>query len=523
MPRQFPVDTVDLAVAASNDYLLIADTSSSSEGKRIRVQDLRNAINVLDYGADRTGQTNSSAAFANAAAAANAASGGRGGAVAVPAGEYQVEAAPLDTGSSIDGTLLAPITWLGDGPSSTRIVPPPGASSPLFACSGLSQDLIGGGVQGFTLLGDATNDISYDGTLDCIDVSAAARTFYFRVQDCRISRFRSGYKGTDNDRSPMFLNTEFRYNINGIEAGGNHPVFGSGTAIRYNDYGILVPDGKSIFDAHLIGVKLSYNNYGISPANAGAGTGVVRNIFYTGGSIFGNRYVGIDLNGSTNASHHSRIAFAQIARQTGGESDTAIRVRGDDIAIEDCTIVTFGASNEGFNNGVIEVVGDVDRLSVCRNAMRRMDCPLVVINGGHDMRNSKFNENIIDQFTPMDDGTRVGGSGTNYQTLGGKLVRKTAVGGAWYFNQFNSNILAAIDSGTDEVAVYNAATGSTAYNSVQMNQMNCGNSPAATSAYFWDANLTNQSFLGNVTRRGAGLFNPVRGGSPSQDVANTFA
>lgn len=237
-------------------------------------------------GADTTGTTDSSASFQSAALAVAA----TGGVIFVRRGSYIAEGIPLDTGSP----NFYPITWIGEGVDICVINLPSSPTEAMFSTA-QTVDIPGGGVIGFTLIGDAqsgtgeaTDPTSLkSGTQDCIDLSSAAQAFEFLVDGCFIKNFRYGWVGADSSRSPVFGTNNFRYNEIAIYNKNDHPLFSGVNDIRANYIGL---GGDIWFDCMIPNQKINYNHYGIKCTRIEKSS--IANSFF-----FKNKKVGVLING----------------------------------------------------------------------------------------------------------------------------------------------------------------------------------------------------------------------------------
>lgn len=102
-----------LTAPAADDLLYIVDdVSGTPTGKKLRFDKLVSVHDVVNYGADPTGATDSAAAILAADAAAEAA----GGDVYFPAGTYRVDSQLIPASTAGSGvSTIRPRRWVGDG------------------------------------------------------------------------------------------------------------------------------------------------------------------------------------------------------------------------------------------------------------------------------------------------------------------------------------------------------------------------------------------------------------------------
>lgn len=243
-------------------------------------------------GADVSGTNDSSAAFQSAALAVAS----TGGTIFVRRGSYIAEDLPLDTGSP----NFYPITWLGEGVEVCTITLPSSPSNPMFK---LAQTGVhtGGGVIGFTLIGDGTADAGdvnqtpaklKSATQHCMDLSSCSQVFRFKVDGCFIKNFKYGWLGGDSSRSPEFGNNHWWYNEVGVYTKLEHPLWTGVNDFRSNFIGI---GGTSMFDCQVGGKqKFVRNHYGMKFDS------FISSSIISGGFFFKNRKRGHLNNGGNN-------------------------------------------------------------------------------------------------------------------------------------------------------------------------------------------------------------------------------
>jgi len=322
---------------------------------------VKNAVSVVDYGADHTGSRDSSAAFAAAAQAADDKSGGYGGAVYVPPGRYIVADAPLDAGTSVDSFHTRPITYIGAGSGQTFITVEAGEVGFSTTKSGTVR---GGGVIGMTITGDgnsaepSSSSVEADWYDSATPANAATTTailvsngvgnevFDFIVEGCDIKNHRYGVRFVGRCRSPKFTSNNIWYCWQAINA-PEHPFFAGVNDLRYNYICYTAPGTSSdtlIFDCIFSGVKFMYSHYGLIHEDEATG---VNNCTFTG-CIFGmNKVTGVLLASENNVANNYFITVS-----SGFTQDEAVKVIGRQNVINNNNFESFGVA---YSNAVINV------------------------------------------------------------------------------------------------------------------------------------------------------------------------
>jgi len=338
---------------------------------------VKNAVNVMDFGADNTGTRSSSAAFAAAAASADDKSGGLGGTVFVPAGEYTVQDAPLSAGASVDTFQTRPITWVGAGAGQTYITVPDGEAGFVTTKSGTHR---GGGVYGLTIKGDGNSPTMSNTAVEAdwydsgtpanaatttgilLDNGAGNEIFDFTVSECDIKNHRYGVKYTGRGRSPKFHNNNVWHCHHGITA-PEHPLFSGTNDLRYNWICYTSPAAGSnhIFDCTFIGVKFMYSEYGIVHDDEALG---VSNCTFNN-CIFGmNRKASVVLNTESNINGCYFITTSDTYTYT---LDEAVLVKGRGNAISSNLFESFGNTYTNANIHVNPTLSAEQLLTVANN------------------------------------------------------------------------------------------------------------------------------------------------------------
>lgn len=203
---------------------------------------------VTDFGADRTGATESTAAFIDAANSL-----ARGGVVVIPPGKYIVEGLPIRDGLYWSGAGMGET----DGSTGSYLELPAVPSANMFTWGGATTGY-GGGVSGCYLYGG--NSATYD----CIDLSGGSvQSHRFVIEHNMIRGFRRGYSGSADDRSVLIQFNNFWNCTVGVYVLNNHPQFTGWNDYRDCTYGI---QGKLV-DAKVVGQNFAYCDYGVAPIN----------------------------------------------------------------------------------------------------------------------------------------------------------------------------------------------------------------------------------------------------------------
>lgn len=213
------------------------------------------------YGA--TGGEDDTNAFLNAIDDASI----RGGIIYVPPGTWKAKNIPV----------LSNVRFIGAGWDSSIIKLVDGSTDPLFKY-GESSACNMAGWEHLTLEGLGTTGP------DCIDMSLATIWQLSNNKGLRITNFKKGVYGSQNDRRPFFSGCQFWNNDVGYYVIRNHPHF-SLCDIRDNNYGI---SGLNLYDMQIDQTIIIRNNYGIVPDAGGS----FSQSLVTNTSIFGNYILG---------------------------------------------------------------------------------------------------------------------------------------------------------------------------------------------------------------------------------------
>lgn len=213
------------------------------------------------YGA--TGGSDDTLAFENAVDDASV----KGGVVYVPPGLWRAQGLPA----------LSNVRYVGAGWNATTIKLVDGATEPLFNYDTANTCEMAG----WSYM--ALEGIGASGP-DGIDMSAATSWQFSTNEGLRITNFRKGVIGSQNDRRPFFSGCQFWSNDAGFYVLNNHPHF-SLCDIRDNNYGIT---GLTIYDMQIDQTVIIRNNYGLVPDAGGS----ISQTLITNTSIFGNYILG---------------------------------------------------------------------------------------------------------------------------------------------------------------------------------------------------------------------------------------
>lgn len=218
------------------------------------------AVNVMSYGADPTGATDSSAAFTSAIAAVVAEGGGI---VCVPSGTFLLANVGLYNDIEIVGAGRGATTLLLTGRAS--------ATAHMFVWAD-GTEISFGAIRNMTILGGTSTGAKAG--YNAIHLRAA--TGYtsndqgkFIVDDCMIKWFKVGVHGvTGTERHLHLKNNHILENVAGVyidgSTSGGHCEWSGQNHVRDNTYGLL---HKSGFDMAIIGQYFVDNSYGIWPGD----------------------------------------------------------------------------------------------------------------------------------------------------------------------------------------------------------------------------------------------------------------
>jgi hypothetical protein len=263
-------------------------------------------------GADPTGATDSSAAFAAVAISDVV------GTVHVAPGIYKVAHIPIRNG----------LTWQGPGRDAGLLIQPDSGGGHFFEVKS-AITLSSGGVKGFSATGNATTINSFDGTVDFVNLSAATICYQFIMAENYVEKCRAAFYGSQNDREPRLHNNTIWYNNYGVFIQNNHPLFTGVNDIRLNNYGIT---GLVIYDMTINGQKLVSNNYGIVPQVSGA----MSNVDLCGCDISFNYILGAQFDNGCS------ITGGKLFAGSSGTFNRGVLIRGEGNAIRGTHIQSFG-------------------------------------------------------------------------------------------------------------------------------------------------------------------------------------
>lgn len=222
----------------------------------------RGVYDITTYGA-KTG-TDASSAIKEAVAAAVA---DNGGIVYFPPGEWLAQ----------DISVISNIRFVGAGWNSTKVKLVNGATAPLFRFKSAAVCEMAGW-EHLTLEGLGTTGP------DGIDMSLATSWQFSNNEGLRITNFKKGVYGSQNDRRPFFSGCQLWANDAGYYVINNHPHFNL-CDIRDNNYGIT---GLTLYDMQIDQTAIVRNNYGLVPDTGGS----ITQTSLTNCYIFGNYILG---------------------------------------------------------------------------------------------------------------------------------------------------------------------------------------------------------------------------------------
>jgi hypothetical protein len=247
----------DLASTSSGKGAALVGFKQAGTGAVTRtVQDkAREVVSLLDFGADPTGATDSTAAMVAAVVAADA----NGGTLRVPAGTYQIDRA---------GVLqYAGIKIVGDGPWKTKFIAPTGATGPM-----LWNSLQASGTSGLVEVSGIFFDLN-DQDIVALDMgsvnNALIQHCFFEGGPSKAGAVGTGIKFHAPLLSASYDNVvvacRFRYLTNGVrfDSGGNanemHGCNATNCDIGWN----TTPTSGSVDTPRIFGGRVEGCNIGL--------------------------------------------------------------------------------------------------------------------------------------------------------------------------------------------------------------------------------------------------------------------
>jgi len=484
------------------DHLMMLDASGSPANipNRALLNDFRDMVNVLDYGADKTGVSDSSSAFTAAAAAADTRSGGIGGAIYIPEGEYLVEDIPLVT-----STAPYAYTWVGAGKGCTILRPNSNAANTHLFTMSRDGTLRGGGIFDLSMVGDNTLGLQTENGaveadfrdsnqtavhMDLVSSGTAQQIHDWTMQNVDIRAFRYGYRQINGrSRSNRFVNCSFwecwvAFNAN------EHPLFGGGINDFRNCWSALTHEsGQSLFDCRFIGLKIVGCAYGTGYSNGTTITDAVTlsNNSFVGCTIATCHEVSIVL---TTGSQVVGCYFVGTGNNTYVQAANGIIVRGDHTVIEGNF---FNSTGYEYTSSVIELDASstsIDNITIANNVFRgstsRLGLPI----------NCAGSNNIFGVIVANN--VLYGGNGTGTQFFDGSATRVS------YLNLCNNYIRTSSYTGPispDGPAVLLTGT-NTRNNVIANNNFLLGSS--ASTAFAVEGIMDYSVYVDNVVSDGAG-------------------
>jgi len=271
------------------------------------------SASVTNFGADRTGISDSSEAFTDAADSLP-----RGGLVVIPPGKYIAEGLPIRDGLYYVGAGIGK----ADGSTGTQITLPAVPSTHMFAWDGATTGY-GGGVSGCYLSGGLTTDY------DCITLAGATvGSHRFLIEHNFIYGFRRGYSGSADDRSVLIQFNNFWNCVAGVYVPNNHPQFTGWNDYRDCTYGIQ----GQLVDSKVVGQNFAY---------CGTGVGPIDTTHYPGRVIFSGCSFAFCTTDALVIGPQCNVVGCLIAL-TGVNGVAGIRLIGGNSTIEGCVFDTDG-------------------------------------------------------------------------------------------------------------------------------------------------------------------------------------
>lgn len=305
---------------------------------------------------------------------------------------------------------------------------------------------------------------------DGIDMSEALSWQFSNNEGLRITNFRKGVIGSQNDRRPFFYASQFWANDVGYYVINNHPHF-SLCDFRDNNYGI---SGITLYDMSIDQTAIVRNNYGIVPDTGGS----LAQTTITASYIFGNYILGARVN--------ERVVFDGCVLVAGTNQDAAsvgIEFLGTGSSF--CGGMVKGEGVAGFGDTaiLIDAPGDVTITDVYVN----MDNFIRTNPSRGTYRRLKITDNygtIRGAFANLDGNS----GGIQGSIISGNTIEIPATGG----------LLTASD-GVIEVG----RTDTSAANNISHNTIHCLD--AAYAAYAVQGDFRGSILTGNIIRRTAGV------------------
>lgn len=286
------VNLAATSTMVSGDTTQVNYNNGASGAVTRNVRDkLREIVSVKDFGAD-------SAAFQKAI---DHVSNAGGGTVLVPGGVWEVE-----------GLKPRPNVYIDCRGAVLRL--PSDATQPMFVADAQSS-FSGGGFIGGEFDGR-------DKAQACFDFSAVERLTSIVFDNVYIHDFDIGFKGSQNDRFPVFRHCRIHANNTGMSVSVNHPILDH-CDFRDNDIGLT----GSMNDLYAVGCKFNYNRIGVEPDES-VGSGFLRNSYFVACMFFRNTEVAIRL---------SRQCWVSSSLFVGVDSgDVGVILEERDCRVTDC-------------------------------------------------------------------------------------------------------------------------------------------------------------------------------------------
>lgn len=305
---------------------------------------------------------------------------------------------------------------------------------------------------------------------DGIDMSEALSWQFSNNEGLRITNFKKGVIGSQNDRRPFWYGCQFWANDVGYYITNNHPHF-SQCDFRDNNYAI---SGITLYDMSIDQTAIVRNNYGIVPDTGGS----LAQTTITASYIFGNYILGARVN--------ERVVFDGCVLVAGTNQDAA------SVGIE------FLGSGSGFCGGMVkgEGVNGFGDTAILIDAPGDVTITDAYVNIDNFIRTNplrgtyrrlKITDNcgtIRGTFANLDGNS----GGIQGSIISGNTIEIPASGG----------LLTASDGVIDI-----GRTDTTAANSISHNTIHCLD--AAYAAYAIQGDFRGSILTGNIIRRTAGV------------------
>lgn len=445
-----------------DNYILIAQrvNDNINRFRKTPFNVIDDAVSVEDTGA--TGSGDDSEAIERAAYKASR----RGGIVYFPPGVIRAQ----------NISVYSNVRFVGQGWNATTVKLIDGATEPLFRYK-TSGDCQMAGWAHMTLEGAGTDQ------QDGIDMSSATSWQFSNNEGLRITNFKKGFYGSQNDRRPSFSGCQFWGNDAAYYVINNHPHFNL-CDIRDNNYGVT---GLTLYDMQIDQTVLVRNNYGIVPDDGGT----ISQALITNTSIFGNYFVGARVD--------ARVSFDGCILVAGSGQDSSsigIEFKGQGSHWNGGVVRGEGVTGFGDAAFVINVIGDVaisDAYVNIDNFVRTNDALTT-------FRRIQIQNNrgtIRGYFARL---KITGTNGVQTTNITGNTIEIPATGG--------------LLTGSDGIIEVQTAS-TTAGNSINDNIIHCLD--AAYSAYAIQGDIRSAIVTGNIIRNTAGV-NPT-----NSDINTVYA